>query len=218
MRTILSCLALTIIFCTDANGQIMIDAKRPDIIFSSSTISESGRVRLATLLQDSSVREEIQLLDSQKAELDKLTLAIGLANKAASDEYLESSRNLETPEEKRKAREDFQAFTDGTQSKFEAEASKHLLQNQITRLKQIAVTRQLESIGIDGVFSKKSPIGSALQLSSDQQKNLNAKIAEVRAKLEKKIAALKLETVQEILQELPTDKQQVFRERFGIEF
>ncbi len=83
MRTILSCLALTIIFCTDANGQIMIDAKRPDIIFSSSTISESGRVRLATLLQDSSVREEIQLLDSQKAELDKLTLAIGLANKVA---------------------------------------------------------------------------------------------------------------------------------------
>ena len=218
MRFILTCLVLSVLYGGVADGQVMVDANNPNYIFSSSSVSASGGVCLATLLLDPTAREEIELLDYQETELKKLITAVGLANKEASDLYLENSRNLETQEEKQQACENFQAVLEDSRKAFEVESQKHLLPQQVIGLKRLAVTRQLERSGIGNLFSNQSPIGAVLQLSAEEKKQLEAKAAEVRARLKKEIADLKLKAVGEILGELPADKRNLVRDEFGLEF
>ena len=220
MRFILSCLVLSVLCGGVADGQVMVVANGSNYYTArtGSTISSSGGVRLASLLMEPDVREEIELLEYQETELKKLITATGLANKAANDLYLENTRNPKTKEEKQQALQKFQAALEETQQAFEVESQKHLLPRQLIGLKRLAVTRQLEQSGIGNLLSNQSPIGAVLQLSAEEQKQLEAKAAEVRARLKKEIADLKLKAVGEILGELPTDKQNLIRDEFGLEF
>ena len=114
---------------------------------------------------------------------------------------------------------------DQIRTNFDVKSRKHLLPHQIIRLKREIVVRHLENLGIDRFLSTQTPLGSALQLSSEDRKKIKAKASEVGIKLKKDIAAiqkeiadLKLKAAKEILSELPVDKQKIVRDQFGLEF
>ena len=218
MRFILTCLILSVLFGSQTVGQVICDGKQTWYVSSSCT-------DWASLLLDESVREDLELLDNQKVELDKLIKKTGVANQKAQELFWKIGDSLKTPEERKQDWEDHQALMDSIRVEFEVESKNHLLPHQVIRLKRVMVVRQLEQSGVGNLFSDLSPIGSVLQLSPEERKKLKAKADQVGAKLEKKIAALqqeiadlKLEAAGEILSELPADKQNLIRDQFDLEF
>ena len=219
MRLFYTCLILCAVFSSQTEGQVFIDTFEGEEYSQFSNMDTDW----ATLLLEGNAGEELELLDYQRVELDKLIQATGVANAEANNLYFKTFKNLKTPEEQSQALKDFQAALDKNETEFKLESAKHLLPHQVVRLKRLAVVRQLEHVGIESLMLNQSPIGSALQLSPEESEKLKAKATEVGkrlktdiAELEKKISDLKLQAAEEILNELPADKRNIIRSQFGL--
>ena len=174
MRFILTCLVLSFLFCGRVDGQVFVHEDQTFIV-SGGPITD-----WAVLLSlDGSIREDMELLDYQKVELDKLIQSTALANTEAQKLLRNSDPSQQTPQQRMQAMEDQEALLKKIQKEFKVEAQKHLLPHQILQLKRRLVACQLEDFGISDLLSSYSPIGSVLKLSPEENEAIKAKAAKV---------------------------------------
>ena len=195
-----------------ANAQIFVDN---DVVISGGgSVDQQGDIRIANLVADPSVINEIEMVDYQKKEVSDLIQKLGEANNAAKDLYLDTLRSAKTDEEKSKAFEKFQAECKLCRTIVEAKIKEKLLPNQLQALGSIAFQRQVQSTGLGGLFN--SPIAKSLGLSDEEKEKLAKKAKEINEKLKRDIWELKKKATNELLSEMPTETQKLLKENFGV--
>lgn len=162
---------------------------------------------LAEVLRREDVRKELELLDDQVAQLEKL-----------ADSRREKMRDLfsglrDVPQEERaaKVRELFQK----SQQDLEAEIGKILLPHQLKRARQLAVQSRLRG-GVRGMLGEQ--VAQDLSLTDDQKEKLRAKSEQLEENIRKKLAELRTQAQDELLQLLTPEQQAKWKEMVGEPF
>ena len=200
-------------------AQVLVDPDTPNItitISGSSSFDDQGDIRFATLLSDSSILDQIEMVDYQREEIKKSIQEIGKLNFEANQALVKTLRSQPTAEKVKTAQEEYFAATQVNQRKFEKVAKAQLLPHQVKAIGAIAFSKQLTYFGIEGFFS--SAIATSMGLTKEEKQKVIEKAKEVDAELVKKIAKLKREALEEILNELPKEKVALMKRRFGDSF
>ena len=162
---------------------------------------------LADTLRREDVRKELELLDDQVAQLQKL-----------GEDRREKMRDLfsglrDVPQEERgvKMRELIQKF----QQDLEAEIGKILLPHQMKRAKQLVVQSRLRG-GVRSMLGDQ--VVQDLGLTDDQKEKLRAKSEQLEEQLRKKLAELRTQAQNELLQLLTPAQQAKWKEMVGEPF
>lgn len=92
-----------------------------------------------------------------------------------------------------------------------------LLPHQRKRIQEIALRTRLKQRSTVGTLADKE-LAKQLEISDPQQERLRQKAQQVQAELEKKIAKLRDEAREEILEELTISQRQKLKEMLGAEF
>ncbi len=175
------------------------------ISFGNSDRTDSG---LMSLLQDKSIREEIDLVDAQYEKMRKF-------NESKSKNAKKLFQNL---------------FKDGKidataikemMEKSQKEASKQLeemlLPHQVARLRQVSRQVQMQSRGTAETLTS-SKFAEELGLSEEEKSELRKKAEEIGKRVKAEIAKLKLDARRELIGTLPSEKQEKLKEMIGDDF
>ena len=161
---------------------------------------------LAEVLRREDVRKELELLDDQVAQLQKLA-------EGRRDQMRDLFSGLrDVPQEQRgeKMRELFQK----AQKDIEAEVGKILLPHQMKRAKQLEMQLRLRG----GLGRMNDQAAQDLGLTDDQKEQLRAKSDELEDAIRKKLAALRAEAQDELLKTLTPAQQAKWKEMVGEPF
>lgn len=162
---------------------------------------------LAEVLRREDARKELELLDDQVAQLEKL-----------NESRREKMRDLfsgmrDVPQEQRgeKMRELFQK----AQQDLEGDIGKILLPHQMKRAKQLATQLRLRG-GVRAMLGDQ--MAQDLGLTEDQKEKLRAKSEQLEEQLRKKYAELRSQAQNELLQALTPAQQAKWKEMVGEPF
>ncbi len=161
---------------------------------------------LADILRREDVRKELELLDDQVAQLQKL--AEGRREKMR--DLFSGLRDVPQEDRRVKMRELIQK----SQQDLEAEIGKVLLPHQMKRAKQLET--QLRMQGGRGMLSDQ--VGQDLGLTEDQQEKLRAKAEQLQEEVRKKLAEMRAQAQNELLQLLTPAQQAKWKEMVGEPF
>jgi len=158
------------------------------------------------LLRNEEVGRELELVDEQRARLDKV-----------NDEIRDQMRDLFTrgrdlSDEERRAQ--FQEFGEKVQKQVDG----ILLPHQRDRLKQIALQQQLRRSGGTGGALASSTMVEELGITEAQKEELAKVRKETEAELQKQIAKLRKEAEAKILKVLTREQQAKWEKMMGEQF
>jgi len=161
---------------------------------------------LAEVLRREDVRKELELLDDQVAQLQKLA-------EGRRDQMRDLFSGLrDVPQEQRgeKMRELFQK----AQKDLEGEISKILLPHQMKRAKQLEMQLRLRG----GLGRMNDQAAQDLGLTDDQKEQLRAKSDELEAGIRKKLAEMRAQAQDELLKSLTPAQQAKWKDMVGEPF
>jgi hypothetical protein len=198
-----------------AGAQVITDSANLGLVFSpSQSIGAGGDIRIANLVADPSVVDQIEMVDYQRAEIRKLILELGTVNNVASKKYVDTLKNAKSVAEREKALQVYESACRVSRIVGEAKIKEKLLPHQILAIGNIAFQKQIQTVGIRGLFS--SPVARALGLSDQEKAALAKKAKKINEQLNKDIKKLKEKAVEDLVSELPVDKQKLLKQNFGV--
>lgn len=157
------------------------------------------------LLDNPKVREELDMVDDQFKELQRLTSNI--QNKAASE-----IRNMDFSKVSNVAKR-----IRGIQSNMKQDIEDLLLPHQLKRLNQLQNRSQLQRKSIARLLTS-DPIKSELEISEQQSAELLEAEENIEAELEKEIAQLREEAREKLLAKLKASQREKAEELLGEKF
>lgn len=161
---------------------------------------------LGDILRRADVRGELELLDPQIGDLEKLA-------ESRRDQMRELFSGLrDIPEDQRG--EEMRKRMQKAQEQLEADIGKILLPHQMKRAKQLMMQMQMR--GGRGLIS--GPLANELALTDAEREALQAKSAQLEEEIRKKTTALRAEAQQELLKVLPPAKQAKVKDLVGEPF
>lgn len=161
---------------------------------------------LADVLRRQDVRKDLELLDDQVAQLEKLAEG----RREQMRELFSGLRDV--PQEERGAK--MRELVQKAQKDLEADVGKILLPHQMKRAKQLVTQMQMR--GGRGMLSE--PIAQDLALTDAQKEQLQAKSAQLEEEARKKLAELRAQSQNELLKVLTPAQQAKWKEMVGEPF
>ncbi|MCL4202890.1 MAG: hypothetical protein KJ000_10355 [Pirellulaceae bacterium] len=161
-----------------------------------------------TLLLRADVRGELELLDEQVAELQKL-----------ADGMRDQFRDLMTPDENVSWQDRMQRFrevAEKARDEAQQKVDKILLPHQKKRLEQLSNQMRMPGGAMRGMTG--GPLADELGLSDAQREKIRAKAEQLEAELRKKLAEMRAQAQAELLKELTPQQQAKIKEMFGEPF
>lgn len=164
---------------------------------------------LSGVLMREDVRKELELVDDQVAELQKLAES----RRGRMGEMFSGLRDIEDRDQRMtKMRE----LMEKAQAETEKEIGKILLPHQLKRAKQLAFQQRLR--GGAGRALSGGPLADELGVTEAQQEKLRAANEKLQNELRQKIAELQKEAQEELLKILTPQQQAKFKELVGEPF
>lgn len=161
---------------------------------------------LNEILRRADVRGELELLDPQIADLEKLS-------EGRRDQMRELFSGLrDIPEERRG--EEMRQRMQKAQDQVEADIGKILLPHQMKRAKQLMM--QLQMRGGRGLLS--GPLANELALTDAEREALQTKSAQLEEEIRKKMTELRAQAQNELVKVLPPAKQAKVKDLVGEPF
>jgi Spy/CpxP family protein refolding chaperone len=169
------------------------------------------------LLQDDSVRRELELTDEQSGKLRDIQ--DGLREEIQSQAQGFNFGDLrDLSEEERQHRfAEFRKRRDEITAKSQKEVDQVLLPNQRERLKQLAVQQQIRFQGVQGALAA-GTLAEKLNVTDEQKEKLAEKAREVHKKLQEAIEKARQEAQDEIVSVLSPEQQAQLKEMMGSSF
>jgi len=169
---------------------------------------------LADILRREDARKELELLDDQIAQLQKLDEL----RREKMRELFSGLQDVPQAERGAKMRELFQKSQQDlqkSQQDLEAEIGKILLPHQMKRAKQLAMQLRLRG-GTRSMLA--DPVAQDLALTDEQKEKLLAKSVQLEEELRKKYAELRAQAQDELLELLTPAQQAKWKEMVGEPF
>ncbi len=165
---------------------------------------------LTGVLMREDVRKDLELLDSQIADLQKM----GEGQRERMGELFAGIRDIEDRDERMtKMRE----IMGKAQAETEKEIGKILLPHQLKRAKQLAFQQSLRG-GAGRALTGGGSLARELGITEAQQEKLRAANEKLEAELRQKIAELRSKAQDELLKVLTTKQQAQFKDLVGEPF
>jgi Spy/CpxP family protein refolding chaperone len=162
---------------------------------------------LADVLRREDARKELELLDDQVGQLEKL-------NESRRDKWRDMYSGMrDVPQEQRG--EKFRELSQKAQQDLEAELGKILLPHQMKRAKQLAVQLRLRG-GVRSMLGDQMAVD--LSLTEEQKGKLRTKSEQLEEELRKKLAEMRSQAQEELLQVLTPAQQAKWKEMVGEPF
>ncbi|MEM6798165.1 MAG: hypothetical protein AAF589_01500 [Planctomycetota bacterium] len=170
---------------------------------------------VAGLLMSDQVREEIELLDDQQAELDAMRdeMREELGDRMRS--LFGGIRDL-PQEERRAAMEDARSEMASIRDDIESRVKEVLMPHQFERLRQIEMQQEMQRGGTMSVT--RGRVAEELGITDEQREQMQQKAQEEQQKLEEKIRELRAEARESILSVLTSDQRAKYDELVGKPF
>lgn len=165
---------------------------------------------LIGVLMREDARKELELVDEQVADLQKL----GEGMRGRMGEMFSGLRDIEDREERGRK---FREVMEKAQEEIEKEIGKVLLPHQMKRAKQLAFQQRLRG-GAGRALTSGGSLAEELGISEAQQEKLRAANEKLEAELRQKIAKLRSEAQEELLKVLTPKQQAQFKELVGEPF
>jgi hypothetical protein len=162
------------------------------------------------LLRQDAVRKELELLDDQVANLEKLGEEIREMMRDAISRFREGRESDQAG-----GPPDMRQLIQSVQTRSQARLGEILLPHQMKRLQQLAMQARLRG----GGFAMLSPeVGEQLGINEQQREQLREKAQGIEADLRKKIAELRRQAQDELIALLTPEQQAKYRELLGEPF
>ena len=155
-------------------------------------------------LADESVRQDLEMIDSQFVELQK-------TNAEIQQRFAEQIRQLDMSDMQAAVRKILEL-----RSLAERELQATLLPHQMQRLRELAARKQLRERSLVEVITSE-PIKTKLKMSDEQAAELIAAERDIKDELKRQIAALRNQARKQLLAKLKSDQRQKVKEIFGSE-
>jgi hypothetical protein len=167
---------------------------------------------IMTLLQDERIRQELDMVEDQNAELQSLRdeLTQGMR------ELFDGMRDL-SPEERRERFDEIREEMDQKRKDIEEKVNNMLLPHQQKRLQQLIFQSQGRRGGALG-FAANDNILEKLGVTEEQKNQLREKSEQVRKDLDEKIAKLRKDAVDDLLSVLSAEQRQKYQDLIGESF
>ncbi|MEN1679216.1 MAG: hypothetical protein AAGJ46_06455 [Planctomycetota bacterium] len=166
---------------------------------------------LGALLFSEQVREEIDLLEEQEADLR----AMGEEMRDKMRSAFSGMRDL-PPEERRAAFEEARGRMSEIRDEINDRVKEVLMPHQFERLQQIEVQNQMQRRGTASLAGGRA--AEALGLTEDQKAEIERRSAEESAKLQEQIAKLRADARDRILEVLSTEQRAKYDQLVGKPF
>ena len=156
------------------------------------------------MLANKSIREELEMLDSQYDEIQA-------ANEQIQKRFAEQIRSLDLS--------DMSSAVDQIlklRSESENELQSTLLPHQMRRLRQLSAASQLKKRSLVQIITSE-PMKSELEVTDEQARTLRMAEKEIEADLQKQIAELRAKARKRLLSNLKSDQRKQVEEIFGPE-
>lgn len=166
---------------------------------------------LSSLLSLPDVREELEMVDDQYAELQEAQKELSKEMSKKINEMMEGGKF--NPSKAGGLKE----LLEEQKTLIESRVQNMLAPHQLERLKQIALHVQMKQSGAIGMQGNKK-VQEALDIDEEQLEKLKEKSEEVKEALEEKIEKLKKEAEAEILDELSSKQRKKLEDLMGSSF
>lgn len=167
--------------------------------------------QLSSLLALPDVREELEMVDDQFAELQEAQKEISRELSKQMNEIMKGGKF--DPSKAGGLKE----LLAEQQKLAEGRIQEMLTPQQLERLRQIALRVRMKQSGAIGMLGSKE-VQEALEIDEEQLKKLKEKAKEIQEAMEEKIADLKKEAREELLDELTSKQRKKLDEMLGSEF
>jgi hypothetical protein len=157
------------------------------------------------LLRDPSVQQELELLDHQKEQLQKLNQEFAGEIRTKLDGLMNAN-----PADREKIHETIREMSERKKSRL----AEVLLPHQVERLTQISLQSNINQAGLAHALASKA-LMEKLGIDEDQKEALNKKAAELRQEFDEKVAKLKNEMRDELINELNPEQRKQLKELLG---
>jgi Spy/CpxP family protein refolding chaperone len=165
---------------------------------------------LTGVLMREDARKELELVDEQVADLQKLAEG----QRERMGEMFSGLRDIEDREERFAKMRD---LMQKAQAEIEKEVGKILLPHQMKRAKQLAFQLRLRG-GAGRALTGGGSLAEELGITESQQEKLRAENEKLQNELRQKIAELQKEAQEELLKILTAEQQAKFKEMVGDPF
>jgi vacuolar-type H+-ATPase subunit I/STV1 len=164
------------------------------------------------LLLRPDVRKELELLDDQVKQLEQAGERLRGQMRERFREAMESSQDMSRETRGEKIREIVQEVG----AEIEDRIGEILLPPQLQRLRQLELQMRLRGGLVRALTSEQ--VADELEITEDQQARLRTKAQQVEEELREKIAELRKQAQDELLQVLTPEQRAEWRERIGDPF
>lgn len=180
------------------------------MVMSSSIDVDGGQAEsgLMHLLDNKSIREEIELIDSQYEKMRKFQKAKAVEMRQAVKGIMNGGKIDINAIKEMAARQ---------QESARKELEEMLLPHQVSRLRQLSHQVRLQNRGAGDVLTS-GVLARELGLTDEEKSDLATKAAEIEARVKAEIAQLKSDARRELIGTLPDDKQKKLKELIGEDF
>lgn len=159
---------------------------------------------MLALIQREDVQQEIQLIDEQR---DKLEDVVADARQRIGDEMRDAFAGMQdlSNEERQERFQEIRTRFEKLTKESDADLKKVLLPHQFDRLKQISVQQRIQQQGSSALTS--GDLAETLDLTDEQREKLEQRAEEVQRELQEKIAKLRLEAREKMLDVLTPEQR-----------
>lgn len=177
--------------------------------------AKNGDFELMHLLRNQSIRDEIELVESQYEKMRKRNEQIQAELKELSQSLMKAKDGaFKFDSEALKKIVERQAEF---QKNAKADLEEMLLPHQIKRLRQVALQDQMNRFGTAEALST-GVLAEALELTDEQKESLKEKSKEIEERVRKEIAKIRAEAKQELYKVLDAKQQDKLSELVGDHF
>ena len=205
----------TFAFC----GVLMLNLAVFLTVGSQSTMAQSSRGWFGqgdsgiNLLQSEKVREDLELVDDQVNELQKLRDQIYQEMRDMWSGMRDLSR-----EERREKFAEIRADMEARRGEIEEQINGVLLPHQQKRLSQLSMQNQARREGGTIGFASSDKLAEKLNLTEEQKVKLKKAAEEAKKELEQKIKSLREKAEQKVLSVLTTEQRDTYNDLMGDSF
>ncbi len=171
-----------------------------------------GRGGKLGILQDPAIRAELEIVEDQEKELEKIRDEV----RDKFREMFSGMRDLPA-EERREAFEKMRGKMQEALKEIETKVDDILIPSQRERLGQLALQNRMRRSGTDGALAD-ATLAKELGITEEQKKRMAAVAKKVQAELQEKINKLRLEARDEVLQVLTPQQREKLTRMIGEQY
>jgi hypothetical protein len=160
------------------------------------------------LLNNPGVQQELELLDEQRDQIRQMQSEFGSEIKTKIDGVMKEGGP---------GRDKIGEVINEINQRRKERLSEILLPHQIDRLKQISFQMNVNQGGLGSALTSKA-LTEQLGINDDQQEALKKKAEELNKEFEEKVAKLKVEMREELMDELTPEQQKKIKDLLGQDF